>query len=176
MSVLAEALNVIVRRSTLEEKYPGGVTAYEQDCPNATFCADAFLTRVGFMAPPDVEGFVRGLEANGLVFSDGRQFVDVAVVDEYQGPTSPCSWLQSGRHPAGFTAVWLVGTDPSPIACPAGWSLGQSAKLKFTPSEEFAARFLPMMSEARLDVLLDYSTGKEVYIGRTSRGELQPPA
>ena len=37
MSVLVEAINVIVRKETLEHKYPGGLQAYEKDCPNKSF-------------------------------------------------------------------------------------------------------------------------------------------
>jgi hypothetical protein len=172
MSVLAEAINVIVRRSTLERKYLGGVAQYERDCPNGTFCMDAQLTRVGFMAPPDVQAFVERLTRLGLVFHDGEQFVDIAVVDEYQGPMAPCSWLQGGRHPAGFTAVWHVGADPSPMACPAGWQIGQSSKLNFVPTSQFASRLLPLAKEGALDVVLDYSTGRQLYIGRTSPNDL----
>ena len=54
MPVLLEAISVIVRRETLERKYPGGVDGYARDCPNRTFCADEYLTRVGFTGPPDV--------------------------------------------------------------------------------------------------------------------------
>jgi DNA-binding transcriptional regulator YiaG len=45
MGVLVECISVIVRCSSLEEKYPGGVAAYEADAPNRTFCTDEHLAR-----------------------------------------------------------------------------------------------------------------------------------
>src|SRR5204862_7547916 len=105
-----------------------GTRAYERACPNRTFCSDGQLTRVGFCVPAEVAAWVNTLKARGLVLFDGRQFRDLAVVDEYRGPTAPCPWLEGGRHELGFSVVWLSGTSPSPAAAPPGWHLGQSAK------------------------------------------------
>jgi hypothetical protein len=33
---------------------------------------------------------------------------------------------------------------------------------------QIASRFLPLAREGALDVVLDYATGKQVYLGRTS--------
>ncbi len=54
MAVLIEGISVVVPVDVLEEKYPGGLDAYANDCPNQTFCCDGELTRVGFMTPVDV--------------------------------------------------------------------------------------------------------------------------
>jgi len=79
MGVLVEALSVIVPVSLLEKKYPGGVESYRKHAPNGTFCTDSHLTRIGFMTPTDVKDFIDSLQAAGLVFHDGKQFVDVAI-------------------------------------------------------------------------------------------------
>ena len=100
--VIAEALSIVVRRSTLEEKYPGGFEGYRNACPNQTFCADDHLTRVGFQTPGDVAGWRVHLETLGFLIVDGDGFVDFAIVDQRTGPTAPCDWLvwSRGRRPA----------------------------------------------------------------------------
>lgn len=85
MSVLVEANSIIVRRDALERAYPGGAAAYEVDCPNQTFCADAHLTRVGFMTPDDVSIFIERLEERGLTSFDGKRSVDIAVLVQGEG-------------------------------------------------------------------------------------------
>src|SRR5262247_1626246 len=109
MSVLVEAINVIVRKETLERKYPGGLEAYEGNCPNKSFCADDYLTRVGFMHPTDVAEFIDRLVSLGFVFHDGEKFADVAVVDQRVGLTAPCHWLEVGRFTDGFAGCGSPG-------------------------------------------------------------------
>jgi hypothetical protein len=53
MAVLIESYSVVVRNATIADKYPGGMDAY----PNATFCLDDHLCRVGFMVAQDAEVF-----------------------------------------------------------------------------------------------------------------------
>ena len=167
MSVLVECISVIVRRETLERLYPGGAAAYERDCPNATFCADDQLTRVGFMTPADVRAFVGRLEALGFVLVGPDGFADVAIVDQRTGPTAPCDWLRFGKHIAGYTMVWAPGTPPSPMNAPAGWNAGRTDQLHVTPSESASDYLVPLGRQGMLDVYLDTRTGKEVYVGRT---------
>jgi len=167
MSVLSEGISVIARIQTIDAKYLGGVTQYERDCPNATFCMDENLIRVGFMTPPDVRTFVRNLERIGLILHDGKQFVDMAIVDQLQGPTMPCNWLEGGRHERGFTAIWLVGTNPNPMAAPRGWTVERVGKMRFVPNEEVPSRLMKIAEDGPLDIVLDYATGKEMYIGRS---------
>ena len=112
MSVLAEAISVVVQLSTLNTKYPGGADQYQRDCLNNSYCADQYLARVGFMTPADVKQFVAHLENSGMVFVRDGRVVDIAVVDQFQGLTAPCDWLGGGRHPDGYSAVWYAGTIP----------------------------------------------------------------
>jgi hypothetical protein len=168
MSVLVEAISVLVTSSTLAAKYPGGVEQYELDAPNDTYCSDGHLTRVGFMAPLDVKAFVNKLRELGLAFHDGRQFVDIAVVDQHQGPTSLCPWLECGRHPKWFALAWLRGMSPSPMAAPRDWTVDQSAQLHFVSQEDAHSSILPLLRDGMVDSVLDYATGKIVYVGRTT--------
>src|SRR5256885_16308304 len=171
MGVLVEALNVIVPCPVLEGKYVGGVRAYARDCPNRTFCCDGHLTRVGFCAPADVAAFVNRLKASGLALVDGGQFRDLAIVDEYRGPTARCPWLEGGRHEAGGSVVGLTGTPPTPAVGPAGWELGQSAKWGFVSTRDAWARLLPLAKSESIDVVLDYASGLEVHVPRVYQEE-----
>jgi hypothetical protein len=166
MSVLIEAISVIVPRLVLEAKYPGGVSQYEQDCPNGTYCADEHLSRVGFMAPPDARGFIEGLEQLGFIHVKHGQAVDLVVVDQFRGPTTRCDWIEGGRYPNEYSAVWLAGTIPGGFVHPSGWRVGQSSKMHFTPNSEVDERFVRLAREKNLETLLDYKTGKQVYVGR----------
>lgn len=167
MSVIAEAISVVVRRDVLAAKYPGGFAAYQRDCPNRTFCFDDNITRVGFMAPTDVESFVRRLTSVGFVhLRDGRS-VDICVVDQNRGPTAPCDWLDGGKHPDGYSAVWLKGTVPGTMFAPSGWRPSQSRGLTFVPTEEAPERLLGLANEDGLETHLDFKSGKQVFIGRS---------
>ena len=170
MGVILEALNVIVPCRVLDTRYLGGTEAYERHCPNGTFCKDQHLTRVGFMHPDDVAAFIQDLLGRGLTFLKDGECQDIVVVDEHQGPTAPCPWFEGGRHSAGFSYGWLKGEDPNPVSCPPGWELGRSEKLHFVPRREESDHTLPMAIEGALDIHLHYASGKEVYVGRTSRG------
>jgi hypothetical protein len=130
MSVLVEAISVIVRKITVEQKYPGGLSRYQEECPNQTFCMDEYLTRIGFMTPADVGSFVGSLQVKGLVFSQNGKFIDIAVVDQRTGLTAGCDWLQFGKHPAGFSICWLGGMEPGNVAIPEGWRLENSLSKK----------------------------------------------
>ena len=120
MSVLVEAINVIVRKETLERKFPGGVSAYERNCPNGTYCADDHLTRVGFLSAAKTQTFLDQLAALGFVFFDSEKFADVAVVDKTMGLTAPCEWLKVDKFPEGFARCWLAGTEDQCTVFPTG--------------------------------------------------------
>jgi hypothetical protein len=172
MAILIEAISVVIRVETIEEKYPGGLIYYEKDCPNATFCADGFLTRVGFMTPDDVGTFIESLESHGFVVFDSEaeeeEFLDLVVVDQMTGLTRPCKWLSYDRHPDGYAFAWLTGEEPGELTTPEGWDLENSLSKKheFVPSDEVGGRLRFLRSEEAVDVFRDESTGEEVYIGR----------
>ncbi len=166
MAVLVEALSVIVPVDAVTSAFPGGLEAYDRECPNGTFCTDGRLTRIGFMAPPDVARFVANLESLGLVFIANGRANQILVVDQITGPTVPCDWFVGGRHPLGYSAGWLKGTEPGPLATPKGWSPDQSRGLTFIAGDELHERVLPLSTGDGLDVVLDFATGRQLYMGR----------
>jgi hypothetical protein len=168
VSVLCEAISVIVSRTALDTCYPGGVVGYELHCPNSTFCHDEWLTRVGFMHPDDVGAFVEALvRRTGLSFVEAGRFVDIAIVDQVSGPTRPCDWLDFSRK-SGVTRAWLSGRDPGELATPPGWAPGRS--LSLTTHEEASGLPIAPMGDGLLHTTIDATTGMTLYIGRTSDG------
>jgi uncharacterized protein YdhG (YjbR/CyaY superfamily) len=194
MAVLVEAISVIVRRDAIDARFCGGWREFLEAIPNRTFCADGELVRVGFMSPPDVEGFVRRLESGGLTFVRNGKAIDIAVVDQMCGPTVPAEWLEFARLPLGDTggevaACWLyegprfAGGPHMParemtIATPDGWTYegSLSADFKFVGNAEMDEKLKFLRHEEGTDVYLDLSTGKEVYVGRTQSLTLKPDA
>jgi len=124
------------------------------------------------MTPNDVKMWLDHLATVGITFLVDGKAAEVAVVDQVKGLTAPCAWIEGGRHPTGWSAVWLAGTVPGDLAHPVGWTPSHSTDLIRVPTEDAAARFLPVTTSDRLDVFLDFQTGKEMYLGRVSDGPL----
>ena len=172
MAVLVEGISVIIRVDSIHQKYPGGWSAFEAIIPNNTFCSDNELARVGFMVPQDVETFVRKLQQAGFVFTQAGKAVDLAVVDQRQGPTTPCEWLEYGHINMGVgevAACRLAGSQSMQIFTPDGWKFegSLSASHGFVPTENVEKDLQYLRTQNGVDVYLDKSTGKEVYISRT---------
>ena len=173
--VLAEAISVIVRVKRITNKLAGGWDGFLRLVPNQTLCSDDELARVGFMTPQDIRTFIDALEARGLRFVENGRAVDLCVVDQRQGPTCECDWLEF-RYLTVFEGNYtiavcrLASSHQSRVAIPAGWqyegSLSQRAG--FVPNEEVASRLHFLRHEKEMDVYLDHATGKEMFVGRTS--------
>lgn len=176
MAVLVEAMSVIVRRNSIEEKYPGGWQAFVEAVPNETLCGDDEIARIGFMTPNDVNGYIRQLQMNGLVFvKDGRS-VDIAVGDQVSGITSPCDWLEFGHINLTATgsriaACRLVGSKLMSVSTPDGWKYegSLSHKYVFVSSEYVDEGMKFLRHENGVDVYLNLLTGEEVFAGRTNK-------
>jgi hypothetical protein len=123
MAIEVKCFTVVVRKDTLEAKYPGGVAQYAAACPNRTFQQDKYLTGVSFMGPDEVKYFVESLKAHGLVHIEPADYdfdkwflnmitgqsqgnmpdprlVEIALVDMVNGlwpPLSTCEWLKIDR-------------------------------------------------------------------------------
>lgn len=165
MGVIIEAINVIVPNAAIESRYTGGVSRYEESVPNQTFCSDGYLTRVGFTAPPDVDAFIGIITRAGLRLLDGEKFEEIAVVDQRTGLTRRADWLRLGQYADSTTVAWLSGTNVSPVAIPVGW---KPTDFQFHRNEELADRFLPLADERGGNVLLDFKTGREIHVARTT--------
>ncbi len=167
MSVQIAAFNVVVRRSTVREKYPGGVEQYALDCPNLTYCHDDHLTRIGFMTLDDAASFAYKLQQIHRLEPD-----EIAIVDQIDGLLAPRGWLEYAQHPDGLAICWLKGTDPGDLAIPEGWDPTWDRTIvpvRTGPQNQGDGLEL-LRREDGIDVYCDTATGDLRYIGRVTSG------
>ena len=62
MAIEMQCISVVLTKTVIATKYPGGLAQYEIDCPNRTFLQHTYLTRVGFMDPQGVGDFIGRLQ------------------------------------------------------------------------------------------------------------------
>lgn len=168
MSVLIEALTLVVPRLSLDVSYPGGAEGFiarasRKDAGARHVCADDALVAVSFFVGEECDPIVEELTALGLVYDDdeGRS-VEMAVVDQRYGPTLPCSWLALRRDPAGYTCGWLEGREPGAMAHPEGWTPDRSRRLVRTDMRDERERMLPLAEQDGIETWLDLATGRQV--------------
>jgi len=175
MPVLIEAISVVIRRKAINDKYPGGYLAFEQDAPMMgpvdTLCADDDLVRIGFMSPFDVKTFCDRLGSLGI--GSPEKPVDLAIIDQITSAVTPCDWIET----TGFTVedggpvlvARLVGSTDETLFVPEHWSWADSITKNcfFVPSSEVEATFaFVRMGDDGLEVWRDKASGELRYIGR----------
>lgn len=132
MSVLIEALCVVLKASSVIEKFPGGFEAFAAAAPPGTLCADGELVRVGFLRPQDVQDFLDALEAHGFEPLASGKAQDLVVAAQTRGLLAPCEWAEFALVPwicaplAQVAICRTPGTPVEPIVTPEGWSYENS--------------------------------------------------
>ena len=58
MAVQINFFSMIIRKSVLDDKYPGGAKQYRADCPNKSYIEDDYLTRVAYMSGEDLYHYI----------------------------------------------------------------------------------------------------------------------
>ncbi|MFI4973064.1 MAG: hypothetical protein ACHP84_00835 [Caulobacterales bacterium] len=170
MAVLIEALSVVVRRETIARRYAGGWPGYQADAVNRSLCADSEIARLGFMHPDHVGAFIRHLERHGFVFQNSAgEAVDIVVVDQRVGPTTPCAWIDFFRHDIAdgtVSAARLKNSSENNLICPDGWKYEHSLsrQFKFYPGTDISQHLDLVRSEQDLRTFRDRLTGEEVYL------------
>jgi hypothetical protein len=174
MAILCEAISVVVPISAIEEYYPGGLDGYRQAIPNATFCTDGVLTRVGMMNPSDIGYWVKHLESQGMTFvsstSGAPNAKDFVVIDQRMGPTCSCSWIGTDVID-GVRRAWLVGTEPGPLATPPGWKAANSTGMQLHPAEDIPT--MPWGPAGDMVTTIDPSTGATRWTAKPARHPVQ---
>ena len=172
MAVLVEATSVIIKRSSIDEKYPGGWESFVRDVPNKTLCADSLLARVGFMSSIDVESYINFLRKKGLVYLSKTSEYDLVVADQCRGLCVDCDWTEFGyinydEDPEKQVAVCIhVDDEGDPFMTPDWWKFEEYAKLTLVPTEHKDKSLKFLRHEDNVDVYLNKLTGEEVYSAR----------
>ena len=130
MAVFLEFINLIIPRSVIEQKYPGGwAQCLADDCG---MWHDEHILRDGAMNPMDIETAVHSWESKGFrpIRSSHGKLVwnDLCVIEAMcRQPTLPCDWIvvaEDGSH------AWLKSAAPGAIVGPAYDSLDGSFLLE----------------------------------------------
>jgi len=181
MAVLVEGFSVLVAHSALEQRFPGGTTAYQQSAPNSTYRSDGKIAAISFMVIEDAKGYTTALTKYG--FSDPWKSAskEVAVVDPSEGFLTQCDWLtlelrtipdEEGRS-FPVTLARLPGEEPvTSFSAPAGWR-PRSGPEKVT-QEDLEQNYEVVGVEERAEhgrngAVVAYrhrQTGRMLYIGR----------
>jgi hypothetical protein len=170
MSVLIEAVCLVVPRRVLDVSYPGGTEAYLEATAardGVRFAiADDHVTSVGSYDGDVLVTIVQELMELGLVWSDGGRAYDCIIVDQEMGPAIPCDWLEVQRHPHGFTQAWHAVGAFAPgaagdLVAPEGWRLEVSWRLTRTDVRDGNDDWLQLATDDDgLETWLDFSTGR----------------
>jgi hypothetical protein len=180
VAVLCEAISVIIRKSSIVDRFEGGFDTFLKLVPNDTLCDDGELIRVGFMSPDNVESYIGKLVEFNLRFhrtsvSGLENVADIAVVDQQRGLTNDCEWLLVGRIPINskgdaVTGCWLAGSIINKLFFPDDWTFENSLsqKFHFSETENVDSEMKFLRTEGNLDVYLNVKLGIEVFTPKRS--------
>jgi len=143
MGILTEVYSVIVRVDAINEKMSDGVLGFKKIVPNATFCTDGELCRVGFMSKDDAFVFASSLFQYGLAHEVDEKQVQqkyIAFTQQGIGLLFPCDWLEltinqlaDGNTVGG---VRFKGSNSNSLATQYGWTIEQHLSLTTTQSNQ----------------------------------------
>jgi hypothetical protein len=160
VSVLVEALTVIVRVDAIDRCVAGGVAEFARTAPNVTYRSDGLLAAVEFLSPAEVQVFVLQLEKVGLRFVQDGKCQDIAVVDQIRGPTVPCDWLTVDIDARGIARASLTNGPVRTMAVYPCWD------------PKFTMTFLSDPNDARIKTDLNTgqhfieTSGRRAFLGR----------
>lgn len=165
MSVLVEALSLVIPRINLDIRYAGGVDAFLEamcapECPSRHVCMDDALVSVSFLDPDAAETVVSPLIDLGFIGLDEQHFRDFVFIDQQVGPTMPCDWIEWKRHRDGFTYAWSAGAEPGDMAAPSGWTPEHSRGMTRADLRDEPGRMLKLAEEGDVETWLDFQTGR----------------
>jgi hypothetical protein len=168
MSVLADAISVVIPCRALEVKFRGGEAAYRELFPRDCYCTDGQVARVKFYCVEAMFPFVERLAFWGLNAEADWAPADIALIDGEGGIRNECDWLAFAMHEGGFPIAWMRGEEPVPLAAPDGWEPSDSLELMRIAEEECAERLMLLAAEDGVKVYLDLATGLEFPVRQTA--------
>lgn len=161
LSVLADALSVVIQCGTLEAKYPGGEDAYRRKLSGEFYCSDGRIARVKFFSIAEMFPFVEQLTFWGMSVESDWATPDIALIDGETGIRNACAWLDFAMHDDGYPIAWMHGEEPVPVAVPDGWKPSDSLELMRIAEAECAERLMHLAAQDGVKVYLDLATGCE---------------
>jgi hypothetical protein len=132
LAVIVEGISVIIKLSSILNKYPGGWLSFQEHVPNYTLCADGELVRIGFLSPDDVKGFIHSLRRHNIIYLHEGKPRDLTVVDQSKGPIVPCDWIHfeiidlEGNSEKQISTCRVAGSCIDKVLTPDGWEYDKS--------------------------------------------------
>lgn len=177
MSVLIEALTLVVPRQVLDVSFPGATDGFLDEYRSGPgfryVIADARLVAVSVLDPGVLTPMIDRFFDLGIVESDRHhEAQEYVIVDMATGPVIPCAWLDFERHRHGFTHAWMSRFGPEQMAAPDEWTPESSWSLQRTDLRDVGPdRVLPLALEGGLETVLDFQSG-EVLVGSAERAPM----
>ena len=99
MAVLIENISIIIRKDSLDQKFPGGWKALFESYNSVwnDIFYDEKIVCISYRHAPYIKEFIEHLENNGLIFMQNGQATDIAIVDSIHGLLTPATWLEFSR-------------------------------------------------------------------------------
>lgn len=164
MCVLIEALCLVIPNHVLNVSYPGGAAAFVDEVSARTdvryAVTDGRLTAASMFDPSVGAALADHLMTFGMVGSQDREAVEFVFADMEVGPTIPCKWLESVRHPHGFMIGWHADGEQGMMAAPGDWDPSRSWSLERTDIRDEPDRAIELATEDGYVTLLDLATGR----------------
>lgn len=134
MSVLIEALCLVVTRERLNEVYSGGAEAFlerivDPSLPIRYICADDHLVCLSFRGVDDAVvvssalSYVVGVDEWGTP-------INGALLDHLAGAIRSYDALEWREHADGFVSCWLADAGPGEMIAPSRWTPERTRRLQ----------------------------------------------
>jgi hypothetical protein len=165
MSVLIEAVSLVIPRRKLVYEYPGGIEAFvarstRLSAEQRFICMDEHVLALSYFTPDAAERGTIPLIQAGFTDTREDECIDFAIVDQRYGPVLPCAWLDWAHHPSGHTSAWLAGELPGGLSAPEGWKVDHSLRLRRSDIRSLQDRRLKLADENGVQTWLDFGTGR----------------
>lgn len=167
MSVLIEAVTLVVRRMRFDAIYPGGATTFlratlELTPPPRFACGDdPHLLNISFDSAEHALPAIELLRFVGLrgIEDSVREAIDFTLVEEHQDSCPGYRWFVWHRHEDGFTYGWDPAADVGAVAGPPAWTRHRSRGAECRVVGDQADDMLLLASENGARSFLDLRTG-----------------
>jgi hypothetical protein len=139
MSVIVEAVSVVVKRNSIRTKFPGGWSLFQSILYSRySMCADSSLASVSFLAAKDAYSYTKFLEEMGFVYLQ-----DFAIADQTQGLKDSCDWcyiIDFKIDNNVVTGCKLEGCRETKLYVPPGWEFNGSLSERCRYQDEGKSR------------------------------------
>jgi hypothetical protein len=166
LSVIVEALTLIVPRLSLDVSFPGGTDGFVEFLGKSDFefrfaLTDDHIAAVSAFNPEALTPIAHRLIECGLVEADDDAFVEFAFVDQRFGPTLNCPWLKWRIHDEGYTSAWLATAEPGGLYAPTDWTPEQSRGLTRTDIRDEPGWGMQLADENGVETWIEFNTGRQ---------------